>query len=346
MRILHVSNFVQKHDGRLYWNFPFRVNNGLTRLGHNVLNFSDRDIARENVFRSSSLGISKMNHRLIKTVINYKPHLIILGHADMVSNETLSKIKKIQPKCKIILWNIDHLLMNNTIKKIKERSPYISNTFITTGDTCISKAAINGMKITFIPNIFDKSIDEMKIFENNSFEYDVFFAMSHGVGSGILKKGKTDGREKLLFKITQNKNIKENFYGFNNIEPIWASNLNVEMNKSLMGINLNSGKSMYLYSSDRISTYIGNGLLTFISESYGFHDLYKKNEVIFYKDDDDLMNKIIYYKKNIDEAKSIAINGWKASHTKYNSKIICDFIINKTFDKSINSYYWPNISYV
>ena len=100
MRILHVSNFVQKHDGRLYWNFPFRVNNGLTRLGHNVLNFSDRDIARENVFRSSSMGINKMNHRLIKTVINYKPDLIVLGHADLISAEQIFELRKDYPNTK------------------------------------------------------------------------------------------------------------------------------------------------------------------------------------------------------------------------------------------------------
>ena len=51
MKILHVSNFVQKHNGRLYWNMPFRINNGLTRLGHNVLSFSDRDIARDNILK-------------------------------------------------------------------------------------------------------------------------------------------------------------------------------------------------------------------------------------------------------------------------------------------------------
>ena len=65
MKILHVSNFVQKHNGRLYWNMAFKINNGLTRLGHNVLSFSDRDIARENFLKSSRLGSNDANKKLL-----------------------------------------------------------------------------------------------------------------------------------------------------------------------------------------------------------------------------------------------------------------------------------------
>ena len=49
MKILHISNFVQKHDGRLYWNHCFKINNGFIRSGHNVLSFSDRDVGRQDL---------------------------------------------------------------------------------------------------------------------------------------------------------------------------------------------------------------------------------------------------------------------------------------------------------
>ena len=150
MRILHVSNFVQKHNGRLYWNMPFRINNGMTRLGHNVLNFSDRDIARDNILRSSSIGKSEVNNRLIITCKNYQPDLIILGHSDIITNSTLSNIRNILPNCKIIMWNVDHLLINNTLKKLQDRSEFVDECFITTGDKMISGAAKNKMNIHFI----------------------------------------------------------------------------------------------------------------------------------------------------------------------------------------------------
>ena len=35
----------------------------------------------------------------------------------------------------------------------------------------------------------------MQVFKNKNFVYDIFFAMSHGVHRGVLKKGKIDNRE-------------------------------------------------------------------------------------------------------------------------------------------------------
>lgn len=345
MKILHISNFVQKHDGRLYWNAAFKFSNGFTRLGHNVLNFSERDIARDNLLRSSKYGIRKLNHRVIKVVKNYSPELIVLGHANLVSNETLKKIKKFNSRIEIIQWNVDHPLMNNTIEKIKNKSFYVSQTFITNGDSIMKNAAINDMKVSFIPNLFDRSIENLKIFNNNEFDYDIFFAMSHGVGSGKLKKDKLDGREKILDQIELDMEIKNNFFGFKKKEPIWGQYLLNEIQKSPMGINLNQGRSIYIYSSDRIATYIGNGLCTFVLANNGIEEIYNDDEVVFYNDTEDLIDKIKYYKKNIEKRNNISIKGWEKSHENYNEINICEYILNKTFNRKIKNQKWPEITY-
>ena len=46
LRILHVTNFNERLDGRLFFNTGRRLNNGFIRLGHSVLGFSDRDIQK------------------------------------------------------------------------------------------------------------------------------------------------------------------------------------------------------------------------------------------------------------------------------------------------------------
>ena len=46
LRILHVTNFNERLDGRLFFNTGRRINNGFIRLGHSVLGFSDRDIQK------------------------------------------------------------------------------------------------------------------------------------------------------------------------------------------------------------------------------------------------------------------------------------------------------------
>ena len=44
IKILHVTNFNERHNGRLFYNTGRRINNGFVRLKHSVLTLSDRDI--------------------------------------------------------------------------------------------------------------------------------------------------------------------------------------------------------------------------------------------------------------------------------------------------------------
>jgi glycosyltransferase involved in cell wall biosynthesis len=44
LKILHITNFNERFDGRLHYNTSKRLNNGFIRNGHNVLTMSDRDI--------------------------------------------------------------------------------------------------------------------------------------------------------------------------------------------------------------------------------------------------------------------------------------------------------------
>ena len=46
LKILHITNFNERLDGRLFFNTGRRINNGFIRLGHSVLGFSDRDIQK------------------------------------------------------------------------------------------------------------------------------------------------------------------------------------------------------------------------------------------------------------------------------------------------------------
>jgi len=44
LKIIYITNFNERFNGRLHYNTGKRINNGLIKLGHNVLTLSDRDI--------------------------------------------------------------------------------------------------------------------------------------------------------------------------------------------------------------------------------------------------------------------------------------------------------------
>ena len=106
---MHVTNFNERHDGRLFFNTGRRINNGFIRQGNSVLEFSDRDIQKNYKSYSDLSGSKSLNEKLRKTCYNIKPDLIVLGHADLISPDMLGELKDEYPLLKIAQWFLDPL---------------------------------------------------------------------------------------------------------------------------------------------------------------------------------------------------------------------------------------------
>jgi len=195
----------------------------------------------------------------------------------------------------------------------------------------------------FIPNPVDPSFETLNNFDENCI-VDVFFALSHGVHRGVLKRGKDDDRNYFLKELlNKSRNVKFDIYGLNNKQPIWADHYFKVISKAKMGLNLSRGKPIKYYSSDRIVQIIGNGLVTLIDERTQYSDFFTNKEMVFYKNLDDLSEKIIKISNDEKLRKSIGKNGKKKYFKHFNSTIIADFIINRTFDlKKTKKYFWHN----
>ena len=343
LKIIHITNFNRRFNGRLHYNTGMRLNNGFVRLGHNVLAISDRDIVHENKTFTDFNGKKGLQKKIIDNSNNFKADCLILGHADSVSNETLDTLKRKNKHLKICQWFLDPLgkngpdyLKNN--KRILSKSEFMDSTFLTTNPNILSTKIKNSY---FIPNPSDRSFEILKNYENNC-QNDVFFAMSHGVHRGELKRGKFDKRETFINKLLKmNKKINFDIYGMNNIQPIWGDNFIEAISNSNMAINLSRGEPVKYYSSDRIAQLMGNGLLTFIDKQTCFDDFLTDDEIIFYDDIDDLSYKLNKYKKDTKDAKRIAKNGRNFYLKNFNSTIVSDYILSKLFGyKSKNKFIW------
>ncbi len=343
LKILHLTNFNRRFDGRLQYNTGRRLNNGFVRLGHNVLTLSDRDIIHDSKSLTDFTGKKNLQNKIKENFINFKPDCIILGHADSISADTLNFIKNEKPNIKISQWFLDPIgkgtpdsIKNN--KRISNNNDLIDFTFLTSCPSLLTNKINNSF---FIPNPSDISFEVLKNYENNC-DNDVFFAMSHGVHRGTLKRGKFDKRETFINKLIKKlPNFSFDIYGMNNIQPVWGNNFIKAISKSQMGINLSRGKPVKYYSSDRIAQLIGNGLLTFVDVKTKFNDFLSENELVFYSDMDDLTYKLKKYKKDKKESKRIAKNGRNIYLKYFNSTIVSDFMLSKIFEyKSKNKFIW------
>ena len=110
-----------------------------------------------------------------------------------------------------------------------------------------------------------------------------------------------------------------------------------------MGLNLSRGEAIKYYSSDRITQIVGNGLVCLIDEKTKYRDFFDDKEMVFYKNENDLSEKIIRISRDEKLRKSIARKG-KVKYMKYfNSTVVADFIIKKTIGlQSKKKYFWHN----
>ena len=335
LKILHVSTFDERSDHRLFnISISQKLSKGFIRNDHDVINFSYRNYLSKNILRHRNEII---NNKVINICNHYRPDLLVLGHNNFLYKNNLEKIKY-NFKSKIALWYEDALghkgegpNWRQNLTLIENNNHYIDNYFVTTHPDEI-KTIISKKKMNFLPIPVDENIENLEIYNSRNRYKDLFFALSHGVNFGDLKKRKTDEREIVINNLMKKfPKINYNFLGIANEKPKWNYDFFDELLKTKMALNLSRGKPLKYTSSNRIAALIGNGIYTFIDKKTNFKDFFNENEVGSYKDLDDLGNKIEKLK-----SKPNLINKYgKAGRDKYfklfNTKKISKEIIDIIF---------------
>ena len=344
LRIINIYNAGQKLNHRLYnISIGKKFTNGFIRNGHDVLEISDRDFIKQNRNLAFENTNQKFQKYLIETFRNYNPDLFIFGHTRNIDLSTIDQIKSFNKNMIISQWNEDPVMPSlhyskRNLENISIYSDVVDHNFVTTHPSVISdqKIRIKNLHFFFVP--VDKNIECYDVFKLNPTK-DLFYAMSHGVNRATLKKGKTDERIIFLDKLVNKlDDINCDFYGFKNKEPIWGNQFYESLINSKMGLNLSRGLPTKYYSSNRIASLIGNGLLTFVDKKTQIGDFFNKNEIVLYENITDLSEKIKFYKKNSKLRKKIAYLGKKKYFKFFNEKITTKFIIDKSLGKSTKSY--------
>ena len=332
-KIFNIYNQGQKLNHRLYnISLGKKFTNGFIRNGHDVLEISDRDFLKNN--RSFGLNSTKniFQKYLIESFKNYNPDILFFGHTKNIDPETIDTFRSINKNLIISQWNEDPVMPSldyskDNIQNIRKYSSLVDHTFITTDTSVLKKTAkdIKNTHFFFVP--VDKNIECFDVFKLKP-QKDLFYAMSHGVNRAVLKEGTEDDRINFLNKLVKKiPRIKYDFYGFANKQPIWGDNFFKSLINSKMALNLSRGRPTKYYSSNRIASVIGNGLLTFLDKKIQMNDFFNSKEVIFYDNITDLADKLIFYSKKDKLRKKIAQNGKKKYFQLFNEKRITNYFL-------------------
>lgn len=246
----------------------------------------------------------------------------------MIENETLQIIREQHKNIKIAEINVDALWVDTVKNYLLGRSPFIDAMFLTTSGSQLEEfKKINpNLKVSFIANPVDESIETGKVFENTNSEFDVFFA-----GRGAYREATISNL------ITKLPDTKFNVLGQGEKLLTYGSKYTEELLKCAIGLNLPQfPEDIYqppLYSSDRISHLFGNGLLTIIHSKTQYQTIFEPDvDAIFYNEWEDLAEKIHKYTLNKINRKTIAKNGWSKYYMLYNSKKITQDMVDLLVD--------------
>jgi glycosyltransferase involved in cell wall biosynthesis len=339
-KILHIANFDEKNDYRLSnINLATKISNGFIKDKFQTINFSDRFFLQQNTF-------SSIDDRIVNIVNNLKPNLLLLGHTNSLKTETLKNIRDKFTDIKIAFWYEDSINrsgpdFNKNKQFIEKYKNYVDQFFVTTDKNNIH-ASIPKDKLNFIPVPCSYLSENLNLYKTRNHEFDLFYAVSHGVNRGVLKKNKTDERFNFLkLLMSKSEDLTYNIFGFNNIQPVWGHQFIKEISKCKFALNLSRGQPIKYYSSNRIASLVANGIPTLIDKKVKYNDFFSNKEMIFYEDIYDLIGKINFYKKNERKRIQIGINGKNRYFKIFNNRIVADYIASKTLGKKpLYDYIW------
>lgn len=328
LKIVHCANFSESKYANVYYSIDRKLSNGLIRNGHFVYDFSYREIAKNtNLFKSKRFGAKKANLSLLDTLNHVRPHLLLLGHSELISAETLMQAKKLYPTMKIGMWWVDPM---ENIAHIPERLSLIDVFFATTGSDYLKECfGVNTKaKLLFFPNVCDTSIEYYDSHNNGSYEYDLMYI------------GRADDRRKdFLDYIKSFKHLSLGLFGQHKDNLLLGSKYYEAIQKTKLALNYSRFNHINLYSSDRIIQLAASGVAVISPRIPNFHSLFDENEVIYFDDKNDFKNKLEYYLLHDDEKNAIALNGYHKAHNTFNSTRVAKFMLEATFELPFSEIY-------
>lgn len=306
-----------------------KIQLGLIENGHYAYAFPFHDIARQNSWRCNKRGgAKKANRALIETCRKVRPDILLLGHSQTVERSTIETIKEAIPGIKVAQWFCDwfYSKQRKSFQFIYDRLDLLDHFFATTAGSHLESFNQQGCRATFIPNPTHPAIEHYKAFEAKTHQYDLVFI-------GTDRKDPERRAQLLEIKEKLGPNIRFGIFGSLDQPPVFGHAKDLILSQSKAALNLSRlPEHMKWYSSDRITSIMGNGLLNCTHADAELSSLYGKDAILEYSSTADLGDQLNDLLPS-DKWKEIAERGWQISHERFSARKITHNMINQICQK-------------
>ena len=321
MRVLHIAYQQLRRYGNTRVSWAQKLTSGLIKSDHFVQVFSDRDVAAfEAPFGIRDLGKGKANKRLLETVAAFQPDLIIAGHCDIITNDTLESARKICPALTIVHCNNDPLFVPDNVAKINHRADVVDAIFVSTGRKELDMFENGKVRLYHMPNPVDPAVENLDNSVRSDLSIDLLFCSNSNDHTKRLEMVKS-----LKDAVAGEMNFKT--YGSFGEKPVWGRDYDRALADTKMGLNLNRQEGHHWYSSARMAQLGGNGILQFTHSSPRFDELFPSESIVYFNDESDLLSNVREFQHNDDKRKAWAGKTRTFFHQEMNNALNAQYIV-------------------
>ena len=320
MRVLHVANFSwfarrgkRADDLGQHYATERKLSAGLVREGHCVWDFSYRDAARRGALGKAA-GARRMNAELLSLARAFRPEMILLGHAELVSPATLAEFRRVLPGVCVAQWWVDPFA-SGALAGLRAKSGALDAFFSTSGSAYARTRADLRCPVFFMPNPVDAGVEIHRAFAADC-DHDVFFA-----GAPLPERLALAERLRAAFP-----ELRMMFRGFAR-DYLGGAELHETIGRSRTGLNLSQLTDVPHYASARMAQLIGNGCLALTPRAPGLEDLFGGDEVAYYSGADELEELLGRLTADDAELRRTARAGWERAHKSHNGRRVARFIM-------------------
>ena len=335
MRVLNVAYQQLRRYGATRVSWAQKLTFGLIKNDHFTQGFSDRDVAAfEAPLGIRDLGVKRANKRLLETVAAFEPDLVIAGHCDMISNDTLAQIRKLMPNCAIVHCNNDPLFVPSNVERIKSRATVTDAVFVSTGRRELKMFEGGRARVYHMPNPVDASIENLDNSHRTDLPIDLLFCSNSDDFTQRLQNVKF-----LKDQLEGQLNFKT--YGSFGEKPVWGRDYDRALAQTKMGLNFNRQEVHYWYSSARMAQLAGNGILQFTHANLKFDELLPPESVVYFREMDDLLASIRAFHHDDAKRQDWAARARDFFHREMNSKLYAQYIVEASLQIPFShDYVW------
>lgn len=325
MKILIIGDFRQDSPHFIV-NNPRTFSKGFVRNGHDVLDFSYRDmLLRLSPFQSKKMSVrwskKKTDEMLIRLAKHHQPEIILVTAFKLLDGQTMLKLRETFPNAVIMCWYCDP--PHGIIPNVYNICRYFDWFLGTTGGELLREFKKLGVAhCAFLPYPADPDVLHPRKIHNRWHSPIVFTGkLSHGG-----KENQDSARRELIELLVNQRSMS--VWGCLSSPPVKGLDYLNAICGADMALSINIYNESRFYHSDRLTHCVGCGTLTLVKNVPDSQLLFEDQKHVCYFDSKQKCLELVdRYANDVKQREKIAAEGHRHTLERFHCQKLAKYII-------------------